>query len=133
MSVDDKACIIFLQGELGSGKTTLVRGFLQGKGYAGKVKSPSYTLLETYACDPMSIVHVDLYRLNDAREVENISLRDYLDANTIVLIEWPEKAAAKLPPADLLISLTVLSDSRKIDVQATTTRGQEILRTLSLS
>jgi len=128
--VDDKACIIFLQGELGAGKTTLVRGFLQTKGYSGKVKSPTYTLIETYDCSPMTIVHMDLYRLNHPTEMDNLNLRDYLNDNTIVLIEWPEKALAKLPSPDLTCALSFHGESRQIVFKSHTTTGHTIVEAL---
>ena len=128
--VDDKACIIFLQGELGAGKTTLVRGFLQARGYAGKVKSPTYTLIETYECSPMTIVHMDLYRLNHPSEMDNLNLRDYLDAKTILIIEWHEKALAKLPSPDITCALTFHGESRQLKLTSHTAIGQAIMEAI---
>ncbi|MDX2164260.1 MAG: tRNA (adenosine(37)-N6)-threonylcarbamoyltransferase complex ATPase subunit type 1 TsaE [Gammaproteobacteria bacterium] len=128
--VDDKACIIFLQGELGAGKTTLVRGFLSAMGYAGKVKSPTYTLVETYDCPPMTVVHMDLYRLKDPHEIEHLNLRDYLDQKTIIVIEWPEKALAKLPSPDITCALSFHGENRQIKFTSHTTTGQNILEAL---
>lgn len=99
-----KNIVIFLQGNLGSGKTTLVRGFLEGLGYTGKVKSPTFTIVESYEIDGLSINHFDLYRLHNPIELENIGIRDYLTKG-INLIEWPEKAQGTLPTPDLTYNI----------------------------
>ena len=93
--------IIFLQGPLGAGKTTLVRGLLKALGYVGAIKSPTYTLVESYELSGMRLFHFDLYRLKHAQELLDIGLEDYLQPDAICLIEWPEKAAAILPTADI--------------------------------
>jgi tRNA threonylcarbamoyladenosine biosynthesis protein TsaE len=109
-------CIIYLHGDLGAGKTTLVRGILRGLGYSGKVKSPTYTLVETYHVNNQTIYHFDLYRLNDPEELEDIGFRDYLSHNPIMLIEWPEKAMSFLPPADLIINIRIDGDKRIVEI-----------------
>ncbi len=97
--------LVFLIGDLGAGKTTLVRGFLRAAGYQGAVKSPTFTLVEEYQLDDLKIVHFDLYRLNDPEELELIGLRDYLDKETLCFIEWPEMGEGYLPEPELTLSL----------------------------
>ena len=97
--------LITLAGELGSGKTTLVRYLLRQLGESGAIKSPTYSLVEDYQINDKKIFHVDLYRLSDPEELELIGWRDYLSENAIWLIEWPEKAEDFLPPIDLLVIL----------------------------
>ena len=89
--------IVYLKGDLGAGKTTLVRGFLRGLGYKGTVKSPTYTLIEPYRIAGKSICHLDLYRLADAEELEYLGVRDLLQEETVLLIEWPERGEGVLP------------------------------------
>jgi tRNA threonylcarbamoyladenosine biosynthesis protein TsaE len=101
-----KSFIIYLQGELGVGKTTLVRGFLRGLDFNGKVKSPTFTLVETYELLDLKIFHFDLYRLKDPRELEYIAARDYFATpNSIALIEWPEYGGKLLPNPNIVCSI----------------------------
>jgi tRNA threonylcarbamoyladenosine biosynthesis protein TsaE len=96
---------IYLHGELGAGKTTLVRGLLRGLGYAGKVKSPTYTLVELYEVSRLYFYHFDFYRLERAQDWIDAGFLEYFGGAAICLVEWPEKAAGTLPPADLDVHL----------------------------
>ena len=118
--------VLYLRGDLGTGKTTLVRGFLRSLGHSGAVKSPSYTLLETYELANRLVLHCDLYRLADAEELEFLGLRDFLDDKTVLLVEWPERGAALLPPADLEISLAYSDRGRHCCVRATSAQGKGV-------
>jgi tRNA threonylcarbamoyladenosine biosynthesis protein TsaE len=98
--------VIFLRGPLGAGKTTVARGLLRALGVRGAIRSPTYTLLEPYELPGRSLVHLDLYRLTDPGELEPLGLRDYPPERCWWLIEWPERAADRLPPAELLVELS---------------------------
>ena len=99
------ALVVYLQGELGSGKTTLARGLLRELGVTDTVRSPSYTLLECYEAANRRVLHADLYRLDSAADLAPLGLRDELTAGVLLLIEWPDRAAQALPPADLRVTL----------------------------
>lgn len=100
-------CIIYLQGELGAGKTTLTRGFLRELGYTQSVKSPSYTIVEPYVVNEIKIYHFDLYRLAHSEELAYIGARDYFSEEAICLIEWPDNGKGFVPEADIICSLTI--------------------------
>jgi tRNA threonylcarbamoyladenosine biosynthesis protein TsaE len=119
--------LIGLSGELGSGKTTLVRGLLKGAGHAGAVKSPTFSLVEPYELPAGMLYHFDLYRLQDPEELEYIGIRDYLHTPALCVVEWPEKAVGFLPNADLMIMIEVSGKGRKIRLRHATERGAEIL------
>lgn len=91
--------VVYLHGDLGVGKTTLVRGILRAFGYQGRVKSPSYGLIESYEFDDLSVHHLDLYRLGDGEEITYLGLEDLFNGPTLLLIEWAEKGQGYLPPA----------------------------------
>lgn len=123
--------VIFLQGDLGAGKTTMVRGFLKALGYSGIVKSPTYTLVEPYQINHQSIYHFDLYRLADPDELEYVGARDYFDNKAICLVEWPEKAEAYLPKADLHCQLSYEKTGRRLKIQPATAKGELIIQELT--
>lgn len=119
----------YLEGDLGAGKTTLVRGMLRGLGYNGRVKSPTYTLAESYSLPAFELYHFDLYRMHDPREWLDAGFRDVSDGRTVSLIEWPEKAAGWLPAPDVIVRLTIAGDAREIECEATSLRGAHYLET----
>lgn len=108
--------VIFLQGDLGAGKTTLVRGFLRQLGFTGTVKSPTYGFIELYTLKQLHIVHCDLYRLQTPEGLHHVGLSDYLTEDAICLIEWPEKAEALLPNATLYCQIIIEGEQRKVFV-----------------
>jgi tRNA threonylcarbamoyladenosine biosynthesis protein TsaE len=124
------ACVIYLEGELGVGKTTLVRGFLRGLGYQGLVKSPTYTLVEPYDLGHRHCYHFDLYRLADPGELEYIGIRDLMGEEAILLVEWPERGAGELPGPDLRIRIRYLEGGRSIELLAETAIGGELMERL---
>lgn len=109
-------CLIFLQGDLGAGKTTLVRGVLRAAGYTGAVKSPTYTLVEEYTLAGHKLFHFDLYRVADPEELEWIGIRDYFDQDCLCFIEWPDKGQGFLPEPDRLISLLAEGEGRSVEL-----------------
>lgn len=108
--------VIYLQGPLGAGKTTVARGLLRALGARGAIRSPTYTLLEPYELSGRTLVHLDLYRLADARELESLGLRDYPPEVCWWLVEWPERAAARLPGADLVVALAHAGAARRAEL-----------------
>ncbi|NOQ34917.1 MAG: tRNA (adenosine(37)-N6)-threonylcarbamoyltransferase complex ATPase subunit type 1 TsaE [Methylococcaceae bacterium] len=110
-------CLVFLQGQLGAGKTTLVRGILTAAGHKGAVKSPTYTLVEEYDIHAQKIFHFDLYRVADPEELELIGIRDYMDQTSICFVEWPELGADFLPEPDLIIALSLFSEDRILKIE----------------
>lgn len=121
---------VYLQGGLGSGKTTLCRGILRAMGYTGAVKSPTFTLVEPYSFDGGQVFHFDLYRLNDPDELEYIGVDDYFSGQNLCLVEWPEKANGILPASDLDVELLIKGKSRHAGITARSVFGSEVLENL---
>ncbi len=110
--------VVYLYGDLGAGKTTLARGLLRAAGVGGTLRSPTYTLMEPYLAGGQAFLHLDLYRLVDPSEVENLGLRDYPVESTIWLVEWPERGQGFLPPADLSLHLRHAPSGRELAVES---------------
>ncbi|MFQ3208113.1 MAG: tRNA threonylcarbamoyladenosine biosynthesis protein TsaE [Glaciecola sp.] len=123
--------VVYLYGDLGAGKTTLTRGFVQGMGHIGHVKSPTYTLVEPYELNNWLVYHFDLYRLSDPEELEYMGIRDYFAQNCCCFIEWPEKGQGMIKAPDLRIDLAYSDEQRTINFQAKTTLGQVVLSSLA--
>jgi len=122
--------VVYLIGDLGAGKTTLVRGFIHALGYTGKVRSPTYTLVEPYTCERCQVFHLDLYRLADAEELEWLGLRDMLAESALLMVEWPERGNGFLPPADLTVYLDYSGDGREARLVAASEAGKQLLKGL---
>lgn len=121
------ALVIYLLGELGAGKTTFTRGLLRGLGYQGRVKSPTYTLVEPYTINDWQLFHFDLYRIHDEQELELIGVRDYFHPLSICLIEWPQKGQSLLPAADISLEFEMKDQHRILHFNANTAQGDHIL------
>lgn len=121
--------VIHLRGDLGAGKTTLARGLLRGLGYEGRVKSPTFTLLEPYKFSRLNLYHFDFYRFLDPEELADAGFREYFNPQSVCLIEWPDKAP-DLPPADLDIRLEAAPAGRAVALTAQTEIGRRCLDSL---
>jgi len=122
--------VIHLHGDLGAGKTTLVRGILNSLGYSNRVKSPTYTLVEPYHIAGLDLLHFDLYRLNNEREWESAGFRDEYDGEKIFIIEWARKGGSSIPQADVEINIEILPTGRKAELHANTFMGEKCLERL---
>jgi tRNA threonylcarbamoyladenosine biosynthesis protein TsaE len=121
---------LYVSGDLGAGKTTCVRSFLHALGVSGPVRSPTYTLLETYAVAGLTCVHIDLYRVHGPLEVNELGLRDFLGAGYLLVVEWPEKGGSALPQADLVLTLAYHGPGRRACLRAESQRGAKWLQDL---
>jgi len=122
--------VIYLQGDLGAGKTTLCRGILRSKGYDGAVKSPTYTLVEPYNLGDVNLFHFDLYRLSDPEELEFMGIREYFLPDNFCVIEWPERGEGILSKADMEVNIAVEGQGRALSIMAHTLLGEEVLKQL---
>ena len=122
--------VLRLEGDLGAGKTTFVRGILRALGDAGPVRSPTYTLVELHTVSGLNLYHFDFYRFNQAEDFLDAGLEEYFGTDGICLVEWPDRAGPYLPPADLRIGLSVLASGRSARVEAISPRGEQCVARL---
>jgi tRNA threonylcarbamoyladenosine biosynthesis protein TsaE len=127
---DASGWMILLQGELGAGKSTLARSMIHSLGHEGKVPSPTYTLVEPYRLNDVTVYHVDLYRISEASELEFLGWSDLRDG--LLLIEWPERVEGLDSQADLLIDLSYQGDGRNAQISGISERGREMLEAVLL-
>ncbi|MCX7962386.1 MAG: tRNA (adenosine(37)-N6)-threonylcarbamoyltransferase complex ATPase subunit type 1 TsaE [Burkholderiales bacterium] len=119
--------VLHLSGELGTGKTTLVRGLLSGLGYNGRAKSPTYTLVEPYTISSLHLYHFDLYRFSDEREWLSSGFQEHFGPESLCVVEWPERAGAALPPPDVQVTLEHADGGRRARVRAFSAAGERWL------
>lgn len=124
--------VLYLEGELGAGKTTLARGLIAGCGYAGAVRSPTFTLLEVYALEGLTAIHIDLYRLSEPRDLEALGLRDFAIPGHVWLIEWPERGGTFIPPPDVRVALRVMPEGHAVEARAHSALGRAWLAAIDV-
>jgi tRNA threonylcarbamoyladenosine biosynthesis protein TsaE len=129
-SVCQAPLVLYLSGPLGAGKTTFTRGFLAGLGHQGKVKSPTYTLVESYQYQDIQINHFDFYRIHDPEELELMGIRDYFTDKTIGIIEWPEQGQGYIPKPDIQCTIHPVGELRQINFASYSPQGDQILAAL---
>lgn len=125
-------CLVYLSGDLGAGKTTFARAFLRELGVTGAIKSPTFSIVEPYQLDKLELYHFDLYRMADPEEIEFLGFRDYCHDNSIILLEWPEKARDFIPPADIVITLTRQGSGRDCQLAFLTPRGESFAPAITI-
>ena len=126
-------CVVYLQGDLGAGKTLFTRAYIHSLGFDGYVKSPSYGLLETYRAGGQTILHLDLYRIEDPEELEYLAIRDLYGPECVLMVEWPDRGRNFLPDADLVLEFSEKGESRFIKCTPFSTEGRELARKLDKS
>lgn len=125
-----RGLVLHLSGELGTGKTTLVRGLLRALGFQGHAKSPSYALVEPYALSSLNLYHFDFYRFKDRSEWVSSGFREHFNPDTLCVVEWPERAGDTLPPADLAVRLSYLNEGRAAELASHSPQGESWLRSV---
>lgn len=130
LRIQPGAWLVTLDGPLGAGKTTLARGFIRAMGHQGRVPSPTYTLIEPYELAGRTVLHLDLYRLADAAELEFLGFRDVFEGESLVLMEWPQRAGGQLPAVDVKVRLDLDGTGRRANLAGGTERGKMLVNTL---
>ena len=126
-------CVVYLRGDLGAGKTLFTRAYIHALGFEGYVKSPSYGLLETYQAGGQTILHLDLYRIEDPEELEYLAIRDLYGQDCVLMVEWPNRGGNFLPDADLVLEFYEKGESRFIKCTSFSTSGWELVLELQKS